>query len=94
MDEPTALVQYEGGPCAVLAPAQAFILKCIVQNVDPVSDNWRAIEPEDQNKLLVSAIVEILKQAVDSTSFQIVYIDKAEFPISDLTFEQFHSQLK
>jgi len=26
-DERTALVQYEGGPCAVIAPIQAFVIK-------------------------------------------------------------------
>lgn len=93
-DESTALVQYEGGPCALLAPAQAFILKYIVQNVDPSSDNWRTIEVEDQNKLLVHAIVEMLKQAVDSNMFHLVHIDKIEAASSDLSFDQFHSQLK
>ena len=29
-DEPTALVQYQGGPCAVIAPVQAFLLKSII----------------------------------------------------------------
>lgn len=29
-DEPTALVQEEGGPCAVIAPVQAFLLKNIL----------------------------------------------------------------
>ena len=26
-DETTALIQHEGGPCAVLAPVQAYLLK-------------------------------------------------------------------
>ncbi|KAI5713140.1 ubiquitin carboxyl-terminal hydrolase MINDY-3 homolog [Diaphorina citri] len=94
LDEPTALVQYEGGPCAVLAPAQAFILKYIIQNVDPVNDNWRTIEQEDQNKLLVHAVVEMLKQAVDSNTFHIVYIDATEASSPDYSFDQFHSQIK
>lgn len=29
-DEPTALVQHAGGPCAVIAPMQAFILRYII----------------------------------------------------------------
>ncbi len=29
-DEPTALVQLEGGPCAVIAPIQAFLLKNVL----------------------------------------------------------------
>lgn len=93
-DEPTALVQYEGGPCAVLAPAQAFILKHIVQNFDPANDNWRAVGVEDQNILLVHAVVEMLKQALDSEVFLVVYLDKTDTDLSEFSFDQFHSQLK
>jgi hypothetical protein len=38
-DEPSALVQYEGGPCAVLAPVQAFILKSMLTS----KDQWRKV---------------------------------------------------
>jgi hypothetical protein len=40
-DEPTALVQSEGGPCAVLAPVQAFILKSLLS--ETVGNNWREV---------------------------------------------------
>jgi hypothetical protein len=40
-DEPTALVQSEGGPCAVLAPVQAFILKSLLSEM--VGNNWREV---------------------------------------------------
>lgn len=41
--EPSALVQRQGGPCAVIAPVQAFLLKTILseeansQNLSSVS---------------------------------------------------------
>jgi len=41
-DEPTALVQFEGGPCAVLAPMQAYIIKYIVNNKS-VDDDWKKV---------------------------------------------------
>lgn len=41
-DEPTALVQFEGGPCAVLAPMQAYIVKNIVKNKS-VNDDWKKV---------------------------------------------------
>jgi hypothetical protein len=41
-DEPTALVQFEGGPCAVLAPMQAYIIKNIVSNKS-VDDDWKKV---------------------------------------------------
>lgn len=28
--EPSALVQHQGGPCAVIAPVQAFLLQCLL----------------------------------------------------------------
>lgn len=31
--EPTALVQYQGGPCAVIAPVQAFLLQSLLQDL-------------------------------------------------------------
>lgn len=40
-DEPTALVQTDGGPCAVIAPVQAFILKSII--AEPAGNNWREV---------------------------------------------------
>jgi len=41
--ESTALVQWEGGPCAVLAPVQAFILKTLLLDVDPTKEQWRMV---------------------------------------------------
>lgn len=40
-DEPTALIQWEGGPCAVLAPVQAFIIKSLMS--ETWSNNWREV---------------------------------------------------
>lgn len=35
-EEPTALLQYDGGPCAVIVPVQAFILKNLLFSVPTV----------------------------------------------------------
>eukprot|EP00079_Xenopus_tropicalis_P036320 XP_017950091.1 PREDICTED: protein FAM188A isoform X2 [Xenopus tropicalis] len=40
--EPTALEQFEGGPCAVLAPVQAFLLKRQLFNTE--HSNWRSCQ--------------------------------------------------
>lgn len=42
-DEPMALLQREGGPCAIIAPLQAFILKNLLFSGDP-KEHWRQIE--------------------------------------------------
>ncbi len=39
--EPSALVQFEGGPCAILAPVQAFLLKNLLQN--KITEDWKKV---------------------------------------------------
>lgn len=41
-DEQTALVQFQGGPCAVIAPVQAYILKNIITTRSE-PDDWRHV---------------------------------------------------
>ena len=50
-DEPTALVQREGGPCAVIASVQAFILKQLLLESDVVT--WKTCKAEKCDRLLV-----------------------------------------
>ena len=40
-DEPSALVQYEGGPCSVIAPVQAHIFKNIFKEY---GDSWQKVK--------------------------------------------------
>lgn len=37
-DEPTALIQLEGGPCGAIAPVQAYLLKHAMSDGN---NNWR-----------------------------------------------------
>jgi len=63
--EPAALVQDEGGPCAVLAPLQAFLLKTCLQKSIPCLSSLS----EDSVKLLLAgALCEILDQCSTTTS--------------------------
>ncbi|XP_045081923.1 ubiquitin carboxyl-terminal hydrolase MINDY-3 [Coregonus clupeaformis] len=64
--EHTALEQFEGGPCAVIAPVQAFLLKNILFNRE--SSNWRHITVEEQKAALCSTLAEILEQACSTSS--------------------------
>ncbi|XP_060756915.1 ubiquitin carboxyl-terminal hydrolase MINDY-3 [Neoarius graeffei] len=59
--EHSALEQFEGGPCAVIAPVQAFLLKNILFNME--SPNWRNISEEEQRLALCSTLTEILVSA-------------------------------
>lgn len=44
-DEPTALLQHGGGPCAVIAPVQAFVLKNLLFSTHK-KDDWNQISGE------------------------------------------------
>ncbi|PNF32390.1 Ubiquitin carboxyl-terminal hydrolase MINDY-3-like protein [Cryptotermes secundus] len=71
-DEPTALVQSEGGPCAVLAPVQAFILKSLLS--ESVGNNWREADADKCNELLVQAACDILTQASENNGGRYVVV--------------------
>lgn len=71
-DEPTALVQSEGGPCAVLAPVQAFILKSLLS--ETVGNNWREVDVDKCNELLIQAACDILMQASEHNGGRYVLV--------------------
>lgn len=64
--EQTALEQFEGGPCAVIAPVQAFLLKNILFHRE--SPNWRNITVEEQKAALCTTLSEILESACSTPS--------------------------
>uniref|UniRef100_A0A8C4WU57 Ubiquitin carboxyl-terminal hydrolase MINDY n=1 Tax=Eptatretus burgeri TaxID=7764 RepID=A0A8C4WU57_EPTBU len=65
-DEPTALEQFEGGPCAVIAPVQAFLLKWAF--FGDHQGNWQQCSDETRRELLSQALCEILEQAAPQHS--------------------------
>ncbi|EDQ86208.1 uncharacterized protein MONBRDRAFT_28423 [Monosiga brevicollis MX1] len=66
--EPSALVQHAGGPCGVIAPVQAFLLKHLIypEGKATVPGGWRT--PKDQYGALVSALTTMLLQAAMAPS--------------------------
>uniref|UniRef100_A0A8C5EI15 Ubiquitin carboxyl-terminal hydrolase MINDY n=1 Tax=Gouania willdenowi TaxID=441366 RepID=A0A8C5EI15_GOUWI len=81
-NEQTALEQFEGGPCAVIAPVQAFLLKNTLYNRE--SSNWRQMSEEEQKAALCSTLSEILESACSSpsTGFYLVTWAKGQSPNS------------
>ncbi|XP_072269524.1 ubiquitin carboxyl-terminal hydrolase MINDY-3 [Pyxicephalus adspersus] len=59
--EPTALEQFEGGPCAVIAPVQAFLLKN--QLFASEKPNWRKCQEDEQKDILCQTLCDILEMA-------------------------------
>ena len=56
--EPTALQQRAGGPCGVLAPIQAHILRILL---NPPASNWRRPDPDSIRAALLRALAESLQ---------------------------------
>ncbi|KAL1123353.1 hypothetical protein AAG570_002438 [Ranatra chinensis] len=98
-DEPTALLQHEGGPCAVIAPVQAFILKSLIA---ADTTNWRELESDIVTKLLIRALCEILHQAYAGNKYILeerkgeVSPECESVPLSRIQGDHsyFHSQLR
>ncbi|EDW37870.1 GL21329 [Drosophila persimilis] len=57
--EPSALVQKQGGPCAVIAPVQAYLLKIIT--MDTHEFRLSEITPAECKRLLIQALCNILR---------------------------------
>ncbi|XP_068179470.1 ubiquitin carboxyl-terminal hydrolase MINDY-3 [Antennarius striatus] len=94
-NEHTALEQFEGGPCAVIVPVQAFLLKNILFGRESCS--WRQMSEEEQKAALCSTLSEILESACasPSTGFCLVTWAKGQNPHSSIhtkTQTQSHSQ--
>ncbi|XP_032814668.1 ubiquitin carboxyl-terminal hydrolase MINDY-3 [Petromyzon marinus] len=60
-DEPTALEQFEGGPCAVIVPVQAFLLKNALFGSENI--NWKECSEDERRLLLCHGLCEILEKA-------------------------------
>ncbi|XP_005175397.3 ubiquitin carboxyl-terminal hydrolase MINDY-3 homolog [Musca domestica] len=58
--EPSALVQKQGGPCAVIAPVQAYILKILI--MDTPGHFLKDLTPDKCKSLLVQALCTILSK--------------------------------
>lgn len=76
--EPLALLQYSGGPCAVLAPVQAYLLQkhlyeSSLEDEDKIeSENWRKCDVS--KLLLLRALAYILKQASNDGSCKLTLL--------------------
>ncbi|XP_078394581.1 ubiquitin carboxyl-terminal hydrolase MINDY-3 isoform X2 [Cetorhinus maximus] len=74
--ESTALEQFEGGPCAVIAPVQAYLLKNFLFKSD--KPNWRDCTDEEHKNLFCLTLSEILETARlnNTTPFCLVMLAK------------------
>lgn len=85
-DEPMALLQKEGGPCAIIAPLQAFILKNLLFGDEP-KEHWRQTEAEEQKAILLQSMAEVFHsvRTNDDAPFTLVSPrDKQELTIESV----------
>lgn len=61
-DEPSALIQQEGGPCAAIAPVQGFLLEILLSETP--GHSFQDLTPEKCNSLLVRAVCAIISQCI------------------------------
>lgn len=81
--EPSALVQRQGGPCAVIAPVQAFLLKTILSETS--SQDFSSLTPDQCKTLLIHAICAILTKCKHD-KFRIVTLPEEDsVPSSSVT---------
>ena len=91
-DEPTALVQGSGGPCAIIAAAQGHLLKNLIYGVEVrQGGDWRT--PQDIDAALAVALTEILVKCAredrDGTDRPVLVL-----PVGPVTtIEAFHANL-
>ena len=71
--EPTALLQFSGGPCAVLAPLQAFLIRRCLEN--KIGD-LASLSSATVTRILVEAMCDILKQSSRDETFVIARVSQ------------------
>jgi len=64
--EPSALVQLSGGPCAVIAPLQAFVIKNMIFKYNK-STSWSDITVTERNSYFCSAMYDVLSHTEPDT---------------------------
>ncbi|XP_037938280.1 ubiquitin carboxyl-terminal hydrolase MINDY-3 homolog [Teleopsis dalmanni] len=74
--EPSALVQKQGGPCAVIAPVQAFLIKILI--MDTPGHSLKDLTDDKCKKLLIKALCNIL-QKCKAQKQRIVYLPQDSF---------------
>eukprot|EP00123_Amoebidium_parasiticum_P020571 comp5269_c0_seq1/m.1294 comp5269_c0_seq1/g.1294 ORF comp5269_c0_seq1/g.1294 comp5269_c0_seq1/m.1294 type:complete len:441 (-) comp5269_c0_seq1:92-1414(-) len=89
------LVQAKGGPCAVLAPVQAYIIDYLLfssSNGAQAASDWANPSEEQQTKALANAMATIIAQAAATSGrHPTLVMEEGSFPHSN--FDELHQHL-
>ncbi len=92
VDEPSALLQHEGGPCSVLTTVEAHLLNELIFCARCQS-NWRKASSDEIDLHFLNALVSIL-QLLSSSNKKIYLANFDNDKQKDiLTIKQFHEQI-
>lgn len=86
-DEKTALVQHEGGPCAVIAPIQAYIIREAWFSESP-KDDLKTVTEEESKQLLIQALTKVLLDLSSTGRYTVLSIDRDQASSTDNSFQQ------
>ncbi|KAI8489950.1 PREDICTED: ubiquitin carboxyl-terminal hydrolase FAM188A-like [Branchiostoma belcheri] len=59
-DEPTALIQHEGGPCGIIVPLQASLLKNLLFS-EGAPEQWNNVSADQAKQLLLMSLCEVFE---------------------------------
>eukprot|EP00058_Branchiostoma_floridae_P023329 XP_002608819.1 hypothetical protein BRAFLDRAFT_125611 [Branchiostoma floridae] len=59
-DEPTALIQHEGGPCGIIVPLQASLLKNLLFS-EGAPEQWNNMSADQAKQLLLMSLCEVFE---------------------------------
>lgn len=77
-EETTALVQLEGGPCAVIAPVQAFMLKNVLfTSLTSTTSDLSSVTAEQANAYLWESLAELLI-SMETNKFVLMCLEDLE----------------
>jgi len=95
-DEPAALVQDGGGPCAVITPVQGFIVKHLLASCpeEVIADGaWRRHSAKPPTELLANALAEMLTMVAPSEgSVLLVTMEQPEVIPDSMNGHSSHSE--
>ncbi|XP_030830488.1 ubiquitin carboxyl-terminal hydrolase MINDY-3 [Strongylocentrotus purpuratus] len=87
-DEPMALLQYEGGPCAIIAPLQAFLVKNLLfsqeSQCEEGTESWRQTNGDQRKHLLLCAMQDVISSVSSGSYFLVLQEDKQELTIENV----------
>lgn len=92
--EPTALLQYQGGPCTVITAVQAYLLRELLF-CSKCGENWRRPTEEELNTHLTDSLLSIfINVCSENLKYLIFYENTPELKVEDLDDDSASSNAK